>query len=331
MRGMISGNAVKVQLGLEGANTYGTLATMQRQIKIASEDFKYTPSKKQEGVLTGLIGASVFQTMGKRTENSLSFLARPDDLGIFLKAVLGSETVATVSGITTHTFTPIGNGLTDYLPSLSFLIDKKTDVFGYTGCKINSLSFSTAAEDFLNVEAEIYGKDELTGQTLSTSINSSPLKAFVFNGGSVKLGGSVMADITSISFNYVNNLENTLQTTSTGLYYKEPQPNLREITCELEMLYSTEAETFRSSFFKTDDIVSLELSFISNEIAAGTTPYSLTITIPATQVVECSNAISDANGVKQSASLTGIDNGVNPVCTWVLKNTYTSAYTAATT
>ena len=329
MRGTISGNSAKVQIGLESSDTYGTLAVMQRQIKIASEDFKYTPSKKQEGVLTGLIGAAAFQTMGKRTENSLSFLARPDDLGIFLKALLGVEAVSTASGITTHTFTPIGNGLTDYLPSLSFLIDKKADVFGYTGCKINSLSFSTAAEDFLNVEAEIFGKDELTGQSLSTSISPSPLKAFVFNGGSVKLGGSVMADITSISFNYTNNLENTLQTTSTGLYYKEPQPNLREITCDLEMLYSTEAESFRNSFFKTDDIVSLELNFISSEMAVSSTPYSLVVTIPATQVTECSNAVGDANSIKQSASLTGIDNGINPVCSWVLKNTYASAYTAA--
>jgi hypothetical protein len=95
------------------------------------------------------------------------------------------------------------------------------------------------------------------------------------------------------------------------------------------MLYSSEAETFRNSFFKTDDIVSLELTFTSSEIASGTTPYSLVITVPATQVTECSNAVGDANGVKQSASLTGIDNGVNPLCTWLLKNTHTSAYTAA--
>jgi hypothetical protein len=329
MRGMISGNSVKVQVGIEGGSTYGTLATMQRQIKIASEDFKYTPSKKQEGVLTGLIGAAAFQTMGIRTENSLSFLARPDDLGIFLKALLGVESVATASGVTTHTFTPIGNGLADYLPSLSFLVDKKANIFGYTGCKVNGLSFSTAAEDFLNVDADIFGKDELTGQTLNTSVSSSPLKAFVFNGGSVRLGGAIMADITSISFNYTNNLENTLQTTSTGLYYKEPQPNLREITCDLEMLYSSEAEAFRNSFFKTDDIVSLELTFTSSEIISGTTPYSLVITIPATQVIECSNAVGDANGVKQSASLTGIDNGTNPLCTWVLKNAHSGSYTAA--
>jgi hypothetical protein len=312
---------------MEGASTYGTAAAMQRQIKIASEDFKYVLSKKQEGVLTGNIGAAKFQTMGIRTENSLSLLARPDDLGIFLKAALGVEaSPATASGVTTHTFTPIGNALTDYLPSLTFKLDKRTGIFVYTGCKINSLAFSAAQEDFLTVDLELFGKDESIETTALTSIVPSNLKAFVFNGGKVLLAGTEMADITSVKFSYNNNLENNLQTTSTGLYYKEPQPNTREISIDLEMLYSTEANTFRTNFFKTDDMLTVKLEFVSREYITGTTPYKLEIDVPAAQVSDCSIAVSDANGIRQSATLVGIDNSVNTLITIKLYNAVTAAY-----
>jgi hypothetical protein len=312
---------------MEGASTYGTIPTMQRQIKIASEDFKFTPSKKQEGVLTGNIGAGYFQTMGKRTENSLSFLARPDDIGIFLKAVFGKETLSTASSITTHVFTPILNGLTDYLPSLTFMLDKKIDVFTYNGCKINSISFSAAQEDFLNVELEIFGMDEGYGGTLA-NLTPSPLRAFTFHGGKAYMAGSTtdFADITSISFSYNNNLENTLQTTSTGLYYKEPQPNTREINIDLEMLYSTEAETWRKTWFKTDDVLQVKLEFTSDEEITAGNKYKLTIDIPACQVSECSMAVGDANGVKQTATVVGIDNSVNTLITATLLNGFTTAY-----
>jgi hypothetical protein len=328
MRGMISGNAVRCQVGKEAADSYGTAATMTHQIKIASEDFKFTPTKKQEGVLTGNIGAGYFQSMGIRTENSLSFLARPDDLGLFLKAAFGVETVATDSdsGISTHTFTPLGNGLTDYLPSLTFSFDKKAGIFVYTGCKINSLSFSCAQEDFLNIDLDIFGSDETYGSTLGTIVPSI-LKPFTFNGGKVYLAGSEMADITSADFSYNNNLENTIQTTSTGLYYKEPQPNTREITLDLEMLYSTEAEQWRRDWFKTDDVLTAKLDFTHvSKIGETTEKYKLTINIPATQCTECSMAVGDANGIRQSASLVGIDNSVNTLITATLVNEVTTAY-----
>jgi hypothetical protein len=325
MANLISGGSVRIQVGEE--DTYGTVPTMERQIRIASEDFKYTPSKAQEGVLTGNIGAAPFQTMGIRTENSISILARPDDLGLFLKGCFGvEETPVTVDGVTTHVFTPIGNALTDSLTSYTFLVDKKTDIFVYNGCKINSLSFSTAPEDFLNLDVEMFGKDELYNGTFVTTISPSPLKAFVFNGGKVYLAGTEMADVTSISFSYSNNLENTIQTTSTGLYYVEPQANLRELNCDLEMLYSAAAEQWRKDWFKTDDILSVKLEFTSREKIVDNIPYKFTIEIAAAQVSECSNSVSDGNGIKQTATIVGIDNGVNDLIKATLINAFDSEY-----
>jgi hypothetical protein len=324
---MISGNATILQAGKESA--YGTAGTMTRQIKYGSESLGPALNKVQESVMTGRVGASPVNIMGIRAEGSISFLARPDDLGLFLKCALGVESVSTPAEATNakkHTFTPIGNGLTDSLPSLTVNIDKKVSVFSYVGCKINSLSFSAAPEDYLSLDVEFAGKQELDNGALATSLVPSPLKAFKFWQGKVYLGGVEMADVTSINFSYNNNLESALQTTSTGLFYKEPQPNTREITASLEMLYSAAAETFRNTFFKTDDIVSLRLAFISDELAETGVPYSLTIHVPACQVSSCSNSVGDANSIKQSAELAGIDNGVDPVLTVDLVNLVTGAY-----
>jgi hypothetical protein len=312
---MISGNSVILQVGKETA--YGTPGTMQRQIKFSSEGFQPAYNKVQEPVMTGGIGAGRFETMGIRAEGSASFLARPDDVGMFLKYALGLETKEVIGTGTPpavrHTFKALGNGLNDSLPSLTFMLDKKTSVFVYPGCKINSLSFSAAPEDFLNVELELTGKTEQSGGSLA-SLVPSLLKSFKFNQGKVYLAGTEIADITNIGFNYNNNLESTIQTTSTGLYYKEPQPNTRELSVDLEMLYSAQAEQFRQDWFKSDNILAVKLEFTSDEVAeAGTDgdpdiPYSLSIELPACQVTECSNAVGSAEGIRQSATLTGIDN-----------------------
>jgi hypothetical protein len=325
---MISGNSVRLLVGKESA--YATAPSSYfKQIKIASEGFQFVPSKNQEGVLTGNIGPSKFQTMGRRTENSLSFLARPDDLGIFLKACLGEETITTnTDGDTVHAFTPIGNALTDSLPSLAFLIDKKTDVFSYVGNKINSLSFSTAAEDYLNVDLDMYGYDELVGSVWPVSpVSPSPLKAFTFSGGTVYLNNAELADVVSINFSYSNGLENTIQTTSTGLHYLEPQANLREVSFDIEAIYSAVAEQFRRDFFLTDDVFSIKLDFESNEQTSNGKPFKMVIEVPAAQVSECSNSVSDSSGIRQSATLSVIDDSnVNDMITVSLINNYTTAY-----
>ena len=43
-------------------------------------------------------------------------------------------------------------------PSAYFVVDRGVEVKGYSGCKIESLSFSTAAEDYLNLNMKFVGK-----------------------------------------------------------------------------------------------------------------------------------------------------------------------------
>lgn len=323
---MINGNSLIVQFGKE--SSYGTLATPDRQIKVASESFKATYNKKDEGLLTGGKAGGRKETMSVKTEGSISTLARPDDVGLFLSAGLGIEgkveTVGTAGS--KHTFTAIGTSENDNLPSLTALVDRKVDVFSYNGLKIDSLSFSCSPEDYLKLDCNYVGYSEGYGATLSPSITPSPLKAFKFRHGKVKIGGTVIADITSIKFDYQNQLDSSTQTTGTGLHFMEPQVGTRSIKTDVEMLYTSASENLRKNFYASDADVAIELTFTSDEVVEKGVPYSLSIKIPCNQCSDSSANFGSAETIKQTMSFEALENGVDELITIELINGYSKKY-----
>jgi hypothetical protein len=322
---MLAGNNVITQFAKDTyTNDTPTAATSGfRQVRFSSITMDYAPNKAQENVLTGNIGQSRFDTMGIHSEGNISTLARPDDLGFFLYMALGNEVLTDTD---VFNFTP--NKTT--LPSFTLKIDKGVGVYTYPGCVINTLSFSAQPEDYLNLELAIVGYDETFTAGTLTPIPPSAQRAFKFNQGKVYAGNTIasateIADITSISLNYNNNVENTLQTTSTGIHYKRPSPNTREITTDFECLYSSVGETFRQNYFKSDTIFSIKLDFLTDEGTSGDL-HRLTIELPNVQITSCSVPISDANSIKQSISATVIDIGSGDLIKFLLDNGLTVLY-----
>ena len=311
---ILNGNSLILQLGKE--DTYGTAVTPTNQVRVSSESLKPVYNKVDEGLLTGGRGASRKEIMSLKTEGDISTLARPDEVGLFFKAALGVESV---SG-NKHTFTALGTALSDSLPSLTAICDRKVDKFVYKGLKINSLSFSAAPEDYLKLDVSFVGREEATGGSLA-ELTPSSLKSFKFRHGKVKLAGTEVADITNINFTYNNNLDAETQTTSTGLYFKEPEPGKREITTELEMLYTAGTEAYRASYYKTDAQVGIELEFISDEtFGESDTPYSLKIIIPCNQCTDASANMTGADSTKQTMSFEAVDNLTDELITVELVN-----------
>lgn len=324
---MINGNSLIVQIGKE--TQYGEVPQPERQIKVANESIKPTYNKKDEGLLTGGKATGRKETMSLKTEGSISTLARPDDVGLFLLAGLGNEgeveKIAGKENVYKHTFTAIGNEETDILPSLCFFINRKTKNFTYNGVKIASMSFSASPEDYLKLDITLQGKDE--GSTSQvTTLQTSPLKAFKFRHGKVYVQENEVADVTSIKLDYNNGLDGALQTTGTGLYFLEPQAGTREIKADVEMLYTRDTETLREKFYKTDDTAKIELVFTSDEIIEDDTPYSLKFTIPCNQVTESSANFGDAGSIKQTMSFSALENGVDELITVELVNSYQQKY-----
>jgi hypothetical protein len=304
---MANGNSGKLQVGFE--TSYGVADIPEIQVRFSSEGFKYSPEKKEEGLLTGGIGSGKKFTTGVRAEGSLSTNVRPDEVGYWLSLALGEEdTPELVDGSTDvwkHIFIPVGNGLADSLPAATVIVDRIVETFAYIGMKVSDFSFTAAPGDILKIDVNMNGKNEETG-SLDPVLIPSALQPFRFYQGAVKVAGTTIADVTNIKFDYNNNLEADLQTTSTGLYYKEPEPGMRAVSMAIDVLYTVSTEALKS-YLKDDSDLSVEITFTSSEEVETGFPYSLKILVPHAQLNGSDANISGADRLQQSLTLDAIE------------------------
>lgn len=301
----MNGSKVIVQYGIE--DTYGTVGTAIKQIEIASETFKLNLNKKEEGLLTGQAVGGRVRTVSKSNEGGFKTIARPDDVGLFLAAALGDEATVTVVPSSTaaykHDFTITDE---DVLPSLFFKVKRdSTVVKSYSGLAVESVNFDSTAEDYLNIDVALVGKDE-EDDDLETGLSVSPLAPFRFAGATLTVGGSPL-EVVSTKFSYVNNHDAKTQTNLSGLYFKQPEVGQRDITAEVEAIYDAESNGVRDNYWLTDNDVAISIMFVSGQDVETGYPYSLTFTLPLCQVTEATVNISGKDRVKLPLKLKLVD------------------------
>lgn len=321
---ILTGNKARLQVGLEDA--FGTLDTTTVEYAFLQESLKENREKKTEGVIVGCKGEPASVTTKIAVEGNISVLARPDDIGILLGAALGEEANVTTVGTAgkKHTFTAIETTESNSLPSLTILVDRIADIFGYSGCKIDELKLSSAAGDFVKVEVTLMGQAETGSQSLA-SLSRSALKPFLFSGGSLAFGCTEV-EITSVDFSLKNSLDNSLQTNTTGLYPYEPQPAERQISISAELLFDDTSLAQYTAYYKTDTPFTLELSFTSEEEIETGLNYSLDIIIPAVQITGSDFNISGKDVLKHKFDLKAIDTITLELITVVLINKTSGKY-----
>lgn len=320
---MVSGNSVVFQIGKE--TTYGTAATGTEQIRIASESMKPTYNKIDEGLATGNVGAGKVQTVGINCAGSVATIFRPD-MGLILKALCGAEGTVSGSGPYKHTFTPIGNGLTDKLPSLTLLVDRKAAVCAYPGAKIGQMTFDASAGGYLNVSIDFVAKDEVDG-TMASSLSPSALEGFTFASGKLLIDEEEV-EITSSSVTWNNGLVSDKQTSKTGLYNKEPVQGMRTVTGNSTMDYDGDAEALRSTLYKSDTVFGLELVYTSDEEteSGSGTHYQLKIIVPAAQCTDSgANMGSPTDSLSMNFDWKAVQ-GTGSYCTIELTNDDSTQY-----
>ena len=331
---MITGKSLKVYLGLESAaGTYGeTEGTFSHRIKVASEGFQEKFNKKDEGLLTGGIATGKVATMSRKVEGALSTLLRPDDAGLLFYLLCGKEITAAPQGTEQsleHSFVPIGNDLTDSLPSCIVGIDRTAEKNIYLGCKISSLSFSAQQEDYVKLDLNFIGHHELIKELNNVeSLKPSAQRAFKFSGGEFKIKGSAVADVTNIKFEYNNNLESSTQTTATGEFFIEPECGARDIKLDIEVLYSKESAKIKKDYYKKDDDFSVSLHFTSAEKSKESRPFKVDIEIPAVQLTELSANVGGSEKVIQKMSMKAVENFEDPLVTVKVYNNVVAKYDA---
>lgn len=300
---MVNGNSVKIGFAEEA--TFGTVTAPLNRVEVTSESLAYTAEKSAEELLTGGIAGGRSDTMGISASGNVATLAKPTSVGVFLKHVFGVEEVTASDTKYSHVFTPIGNKETDFLPSITWTVDRSINsILAYTGMTANTLNFSASPGDRLTIDVAYLGKTEEAGTSLDDAgVLSKNEKAFKFHQATIKMNGETVADVTNITFDYNNNLDNAVQTTDTGLYHKQPQAGQRECTVALDAIYTNTIETIRTEKFKTDDVVSLEVMFTDEN------GNSLKIELPQAQINEMANATATgADTLSQSMTIGAIDN-----------------------
>ena len=134
---------------------------------------------------------------------SIEFNVRPEAFGLLAYAAMGSCTSSGIDGSNSygHTFR-----LENQLVPLS--IEKNVgdglEVFGYTDCKVNTLSLSATAGELVTGSVEIIGTDETSGKTnQAETYETAPI--FTYAGGTVTLDG-VVTSVKEVSLELNNNI-----------------------------------------------------------------------------------------------------------------------------
>ncbi len=331
---MVTGNSLKVYLGKEDSSKkYGVKpATMTHRVKVASESLQAKFNKKDEGLLTGGIATGKVATMSRKVEGGLSTLLRPDDSSLFFYLLLGKETTSAPSASPPpeslkHTYEPIGNALDDSLPSCTIGIDRTIVQDNYTGCKINTCSFSAQQEDYIKVDLAFIGSRELEEEIKNAgSLKPSAQSAFKFLGGEFKINGEHVADVTNMKFDYNNNLDSNTMTTDSGEFFLEPECGARDIKIDVEVLYSVASAQLKKDYYDTDDDFAVSLHFESSEKSKENKPFKIDIEIPAVQLTDLSNNVGGADKVIQKMSMKAIENFEDPLISVHVYNNTTEIY-----
>jgi len=309
----MNGNKLVIQYGLE--TTYGLGGTATKQIEVASESFALKINKKDEGLLTGSRYKSPSRTVSKYAEGGLSTLCRPDDIGLFLAALTGSEASAALvdgsTGAYSHAFSFTTS---DYLPSLFFKVDRGVASKIYNGIVIDSVSFDSAAEDLLKLDLGLIGQDE-ADCTMETGLSVSPLAPFRFAGVIASVGGTNL-DVVSVKNEIKNNHDYQTASNNTGLYYMQPETGTIDISTTLECIYDSNSNGVRDNYWLTDNTVAVQLVWTTGQNIETGFPYSLTLNLPVCQATDATPNVSGEGRIKFNLPLSVV-RGTAPTITVV--------------
>lgn len=323
---IIAGRDAKLQIGVE--TTWGTAVTPTAEVAFNSEDLRLNLGYISEDALVGAKTQGQMDIGSEKVEGGFQFIAKPDDyFGIVLAAALGDETTAAQVDTSTaydHVFVPLAGGTSSSLPKITAVIDRKTGVFQYSSCKINSLELTAQKGDYLRGTVAVIGYDEASG-SLET-LTAPTTKAFKFSHGSITIDGTPYDEIEGVSFSYSNNLENDLQTLGSGANMAEIEPQAREITVSLDVLDSSDLSTMRDNKFKAGSTADVVLTFESDEAIEAGYFYTLTIDMPLCYVTEDNPTVSGPERLRHSVSLTATEDASNEAVTITLRDDNASDY-----
>jgi len=219
------------------------------------------------------------------------FYARTDAMATFLKACLGvAAAPVTLTGLTTHTITPLDSGVLPYL-SIEENIGGTLETYNYTDAVVNTFHLESDANGYLTCKVGLISDKQVAGATktvASVKMDQTPM----FVGTNVALTyNSVALPAKKFTLDINNNFDDkdfrlgsfylgdlTAKRREIGATF-----NIREISSALwrQATYGLAASTSPGGIVTHAPLV---ITMTTYEDVVGATPtgtkYTLTITIP---------------------------------------------------
>ena len=336
---MVTGQGTTVQIGKE--SSWGTGVTPTAAINYTSEGFKLVVDRTEEDSLLGAATSREMDIQKKSTTFDLSLLAKPENIGLLIGMALGEEAspslVSQGSGVYAHAFTPLASSVNASLPKFTAVVDRHVAIKKYVGNKVDTMKISCKSGDYMRIDFSGRGKDEEAG-SLASSLSIPALKAFRFAGGTVTFDGVEFGDITSVDFDYSNALDEGEQTTGSGYYGTENEPQKRAITISCETFYNNASETVREAKYKTESTVAVVLKFNSPSLAydadtdgeedTGDIPYSIEIAMPLVVVTGCDPNVTGPDKLRLTITGTATESDSASAVTITLVDKKSTKYLA---
>ena len=298
---IIQGQGSKLQIGLE--SSWGTKVAPTVNIGYTSESLKWIPNYKAEDTLVGGITTGKMEKFGTKVEGDVNLIVHPDNIGWLLWEHFGAEGNATAAGSAYyHDFTHVAAGTATSLPKFTMVVDRIISTYAFVSCKSDTLKLSCKVNDYLRATFSVRAHSEV-GSTL-ISLSDSTTKALKFHHGSISIGGTTTADITSFDLTDSNALDNDHFVMNGSAYMAEIEPGARSITANCEVLWDAVQAGFRSAYFVAGTPCSAVVTFTSDEMIGGTDPYKLVITLPNVYITDASPVVTGPDRITYSIALT---------------------------
>ena len=321
-----SGAQSRLQIGAQ--SDFSTAVTPTVQIEFTKESYKLLPNYISPDSLIGKTTDDRMDITGLKVEGDHEQIINPDNIGLLLSAVMGAEadpSAVSGSAVYDHVFTPISAVVGSSLPKLTVVVDRIVDVFGYYGVKIDKMSLKAQKGDYLRGTFTGRGYDEDRSSALA-ALTASTKRPFMFLDGTITVDAANYSDIEDATLDYMNNIENDLQTLGTGTHMQEIEPQKRDIQLTLNALFSSATNTTRTNKFAAGAKAAVILTFTSTETAATGLYYTLTVSLPNCYITAADPMVAGPDRIKVSMTLKAVESGGSPPATITLRDARSTAY-----
>ena len=240
---------------------WGTAVVPDTLINMTGESIKVTVEKGDEGNLLLSKTANQRDLLSIKVDGSISTILRPEFADWLFECALGVRTdnVYTLADPNTE------------LPVSTIVLSRGGIVKTYADVTISSIKISAAAQDYVKVDIDIMGVDELgTGdpgaksiQTLSFTLPSYRCtQASLLYGAGGSENPALTLCVENCDITIDNGLEESPATYCSGAKAGRPLMGLRSVTVDFAIPYSDSVDTFRKTYYLGGESPSVALKLV---------------------------------------------------------------------